>query len=502
MKYSKSSHSSSIPSDKGRLAEEVPVHNRTDDSEETQSLVMAAQQFTDAARRISEIALQMRGLLHFHEPQKAQGSDVCIQTPSSLGPIPLACSSDKSQKTQSSYDDGSQEASSLASSANTSTTASNTKAILEKPVGVPLPNDDYSDSSVASIPTGANDAEQNQTNFGVVDIDTCSLVRFFDLGLRSLVTRVPKRAVRGHQIFTRRSAPTLAAIAPTLWSPGYLPDVALRAAYTSSIARSACSMSACPSSSTLVHKLSKLTKMRLSPIVNTDFEEPSARPRLRDVVEARLWRMLQKKMYDPGAARALQPFELPREVEQEIEGDDVLEPLRNFQMSGSRKENQTRLTDNNGFHIEHSPRARRRVNATTSNDNSGINTEHLPSSASGHGPGGNLSTFSDRHLEDMARDYDAYDDDAAAWLSQLESDDEYCSDMGDDCPEDYGSSADPSSNAAPLYESHQQSEVDILEDPELFAEATCHPRSSHDRRDGTTHSRATSTFSEELVRTD
>ncbi|KAI9751362.1 MAG: hypothetical protein M4579_006103 [Chaenotheca gracillima] len=200
-------------------------------------------------------------------------------------------------------------------------------------IAIPLVKEE---SSQSSIPSSNSDTKISSDDAWTQDLDVCTLVNFVDIGLRSLASRAPKNAIRGLKVSAKLQAPSLAAIIPSLWSPQYLPSIGFRSGFISSISRSICLIQQ-NSSPSLASKLSRLSQMPLSPVIPISSEGPNDHPRLRLVLEARLFRMLQKEIYDPSAARKLKPFELSREIEQDIQGDDVLELMKHTDSPGPLK---------------------------------------------------------------------------------------------------------------------------------------------------------------------
>ncbi|KAI9697059.1 MAG: hypothetical protein M1836_005020 [Candelina mexicana] len=146
-------------------------------------------------------------------------------------------------------------------------------------------------------------------------------VHLTDAALRNLICNRPLRTTPGIKV-KRNLTARLADLAPVLWSPGYLPAIAQRAHFIPTIAQAMASNSTRAHSSTLRDKLITISALPASPILKTPTSEISAtgnssadRQAISTVLKARLWRMMQQKLFDPGAARRLSPLKVSKTAE-------------------------------------------------------------------------------------------------------------------------------------------------------------------------------------------
>ncbi|KAI9877717.1 MAG: hypothetical protein M1830_003029 [Pleopsidium flavum] len=162
------------------------------------------------------------------------------------------------------------------------------------------------------------------------DSDIQRLLELIDTALRTLICGKPIGTTAGIKVLSAPSRPRLADISPTLFSPGYLSAVSQRTPMISKIAYAMKSMQRWLASSTLEAKLASLELLPLSPLVAID--EPielmvHAGHSITAVVKARLWRIVQKRLYNPNAARRLKPIKPEGRIVVLQEPDEMLDGI-------------------------------------------------------------------------------------------------------------------------------------------------------------------------------
>ncbi|KAK8166060.1 hypothetical protein BC567DRAFT_232622 [Phyllosticta citribraziliensis] len=122
----------------------------------------------------------------------------------------------------------------------------------------------------------------------------------------------------------------LASIAPALWSPDFLKTVSERAPFISTIAHTLSSPLLMQAKSPgLREKLSELQSLHhptphSSP--STSEPIPSSQGTLFQSVSVNLWKLLQRELYDPGAARRIRPLKTENVHNIDTSNDDDLLP--------------------------------------------------------------------------------------------------------------------------------------------------------------------------------
>ncbi|KAK8158669.1 hypothetical protein IWX90DRAFT_7211 [Phyllosticta citrichinensis] len=122
----------------------------------------------------------------------------------------------------------------------------------------------------------------------------------------------------------------LASIAPALWSPDFLKTISERAPFISTIAHTLSSPLLMQAKSPgLREKLSELQQLH-HPIphssLSTSDPMPSSQGTLFQSVSVNLWKLLQRELYDPGAARRIRPLKTENDHSLGMSNDDDLLP--------------------------------------------------------------------------------------------------------------------------------------------------------------------------------
>lgn len=182
------------------------------------------------------------------------------------------------------------------------------------------------------------------------DVKFHHLLELTDAALRTMIAMDPVRPSAGIRLLAASPGPKLAQISPALFSPGYLTvrdgspvrwnllveslaeflgqAISHRTPFISTIAYTMSSLSRRVVSTDLQTKLAKLSSLSPSPLNNTDDNAEQETPcgeKIRKVVKARLWRMLQKNLYNRGAARRLKPVKADVDAIHPRDPDEMLD---------------------------------------------------------------------------------------------------------------------------------------------------------------------------------
>ncbi|KAH0534066.1 hypothetical protein FGG08_007332 [Glutinoglossum americanum] len=165
------------------------------------------------------------------------------------------------------------------------------------------------------------------------------MVLLADVALRNLVIDKPLWIPPGVMLAGTPPKFRLSDVAPSLWSPGYLPAISRRSCFLSTISQAiSFPIYTYAHSSTLKSKLERLSSLPPSPLMYSpptstleesqhSLQDPCTSAIIHKVIQARLWRMMQQGLYSPIAARKLKPVKLlsAREGE-DLEGysDEIL----------------------------------------------------------------------------------------------------------------------------------------------------------------------------------
>ena len=146
-------------------------------------------------------------------------------------------------------------------------------------------------------------------------IETHAILNMVDAAIRGAISGTPTRLPKGISIKRGESFRALAAIAPSLWSPGYLPAIASRAVFLPTIShaiRSVCNVNTRSNGlkarvqdlGNHVYKRSPRYSMHKTSPANAKapFILPSSQ------LSAQIWRTMQRELYNWDAARRLKSF--------------------------------------------------------------------------------------------------------------------------------------------------------------------------------------------------
>ncbi|KAK8180478.1 hypothetical protein IWZ00DRAFT_518093 [Phyllosticta capitalensis] len=124
----------------------------------------------------------------------------------------------------------------------------------------------------------------------------------------SICDKAPKQK-GGVKVKSDNMKMKLASIAPALWSPGFLKTISERAPFVSTISHTL-------SGPLLMNARSSVLREKLARLHNTSYTglstgdaTPSCRSSLYDSMSVNIWNLVQRELYDPGAARRLWPLE-------------------------------------------------------------------------------------------------------------------------------------------------------------------------------------------------
>ncbi|KAI9773794.1 MAG: hypothetical protein M1840_006019 [Geoglossum simile] len=148
------------------------------------------------------------------------------------------------------------------------------------------------------------------------------MILLVDVALRNLVTKKPLRTPPGVVLAGATPEFRLSEVVPSLWSPGYLTAISKRSRFLTVISQTiSLPMYNYARSTSLKVKLERLSSLPPSPLLyspptpapeksHPPSQDHSTSSAIYNVVQARLWRMMQQSLYDPGAARRLKPMKL------------------------------------------------------------------------------------------------------------------------------------------------------------------------------------------------
>ena len=168
-----------------------------------------------------------------------------------------------------------------------------------------------------------------------------AILELVDVAVRLAISGSSTRSAKGILVTRDESFERLADLAPSVWSPAYLPAVASRAAFLPTIGHAieyVCCAHAV--SQRLRHKGADLNRYasrsfdQLNTSNNTAGHHPAATS--QDKLATMLWRRLQSAMYDDKAARRLEPLYMKVEKateEYELQ-DEILDSSHENDQSG------------------------------------------------------------------------------------------------------------------------------------------------------------------------
>ena len=175
------------------------------------------------------------------------------------------------------------------------------------------------------------------------EIEMPETVALVDAAFRSLIVRGPKRTTETVKVSRENADTTLADIAPGLWSPGYLPvrepsfveraaskqpfdrqAMSQRAPLLSTLANAIVSVGRRATSSSLKDRYRELSQSPFPSVLDAgqsssssegEVEAPQALEEsdVAAIIQARLWRQMQKGLHNPAAARSLHPLKVALE---------------------------------------------------------------------------------------------------------------------------------------------------------------------------------------------
>lgn len=167
--------------------------------------------------------------------------------------------------------------------------------------------------------------QHSELNFG-------QIMELLDAAVRMTICRNPLKISSGVKVKASSFGARLAEIAPSLWSPDYLPAVSQRACLTPIISRALCHSFLKTRSFSLKCKMEELAARGLRQS-NIRPDIPSNAPgtfknvrMMNQLLAAKLWGFIQSTLFDPSAARRLKPLWQPgARVSGAIKSDEILE---------------------------------------------------------------------------------------------------------------------------------------------------------------------------------
>ncbi|KAL2013859.1 hypothetical protein VTN00DRAFT_1384 [Thermoascus crustaceus] len=130
-----------------------------------------------------------------------------------------------------------------------------------------------------------------------------------DIGFRSLISSNPLRTMGGIERSSAECIRNLSDIAPAVFSPGYRDAVSQRACFVPVIAKAMSSMLSETNSQSLQQRLFALQESAISQYGDNLNHGDSSTPDTRSMIKCLLWRIVQKGVYRPEAARKLSPID-------------------------------------------------------------------------------------------------------------------------------------------------------------------------------------------------
>ncbi|KAI5199105.1 hypothetical protein E4T39_06399 [Aureobasidium subglaciale] len=186
---------------------------------------------------------------------------------------------------------------------------------------------------------GSTRLESQATHVPSSTDGTKRLVDLIDAALRLAITSLPPKALSGVKVIERSSFKHLDNICPAMWSPGHIEvdstSIALswtctdddrprllpheHHAMSHSIPQRAHSTS-------LKEKLREIARQENATVVNNQCPEPQT---IQKAVSMRLWQLMQRRLHDPSAGRALKSIKISDSTlpasEHEEDVDDILD---------------------------------------------------------------------------------------------------------------------------------------------------------------------------------
>ena len=166
---------------------------------------------------------------------------------------------------------------------------------------------------------------------GAEDCSADAILPLIDAAIRLAISKTPRWLDKDIVVKDRDSIQPLAEIAPTLWSPGYLPAVARRVVFLPTICHALTICSKHAKTASLKTKGAMLASQSLfraydRRVTNSGpLDVGGASLASSDDFSVRLWQILQNGLYDSGAARRLTSLSVTSEgTDEASEFEDVL----------------------------------------------------------------------------------------------------------------------------------------------------------------------------------
>ncbi|KAK4549857.1 hypothetical protein LTR36_005158 [Oleoguttula mirabilis] len=162
------------------------------------------------------------------------------------------------------------------------------------------------------------------------EVGSEAMLQLVDAAIRLAISNAPKRLGKGVRVSNTDTFEHLADIAPSLWSPGYLPAMSDRAVFLPTISHALKSIGTKSGNASL---RSKITMLSARP---THAHAHAIGP--QDSIAVRLWQLLQAGLYDGEAARRLKPLTFSETASSHAGEEDSLDMFDQSQQSSQEAE--------------------------------------------------------------------------------------------------------------------------------------------------------------------
>lgn len=163
---------------------------------------------------------------------------------------------------------------------------------------------------------------------GQADMQPDAVFHLVDAAVRLAISSTPRRLNRDVYVTNSMTFRHLSDLAPSLWSPGYLPAMSDRAVFLPTVSHALSSIGAKSCDGRLRSKLAKLSRTGAHANSNNAKEN----------IAVRLWQLLQLGLYDEKAARRLKPLAIGKTPLSCEDDEDCLDLVDSSQQSSRRPE--------------------------------------------------------------------------------------------------------------------------------------------------------------------
>ncbi|KEQ73424.1 hypothetical protein M436DRAFT_46784 [Aureobasidium namibiae CBS 147.97] len=156
------------------------------------------------------------------------------------------------------------------------------------------------------------------------------IVGAIDVAFGLALTDLPPRALSGFRVTEKSSFKHLHDICPAMWSPGHVEALASRAVFLPTVSHAISnSISQRARSFSLREKLKEIARQEHLTASSGSRFEPRA---IQKAVGIRLWRLTQRRLRDPSAAKKLQPIRTSDTITSTSEQDEDVDKILSFEL--------------------------------------------------------------------------------------------------------------------------------------------------------------------------